>query len=89
MNTTEVDETTLWNTAYSTPMMESAYQWATRIISGGHTGGVLYAPTRTGKTKTIELLTEELKAFTGPRGNTILSATAWVITADRLVMSAA
>jgi hypothetical protein len=87
MNFPDVDETKLWNTAYSTPMIEATYKWATSIISGGHTGGVLYAPTRTGKTKTIELLTEELKAFKGPRGNIILSETVWVITADRLVMS--
>lgn len=82
----EVDESKLWNSAFSTPMMTEAFAWATDLIAGGHTGGVLYAPTRTGKTKTIELLVEELRSFDGPRSK-LESATAWVVTQDRLVMS--
>ena len=86
MGMSQIDETKLWNTAFSTPMMMDAYEWATRLIMGGHTGGVLYAPTRTGKTKTIELMVEELKQFQGPR-SPIESGTAWVVARDRLVMS--
>lgn len=85
-NRVSVDETKLWNSAFSTPMMSEAFNWATELISGGHTGGVLYAPTRTGKTKTIELLVDELRSFDGPRSK-LESATAWVVTQDRLVMS--
>lgn len=82
----QIDETKLWNSAFSTPMMLDAFNWATRVIAGGHTGGVLYAPTRTGKTKTIELLVDELKCFQGPRSK-IESGTAWVVSRDRLVTS--
>lgn len=75
-----------WTRAFMTPMNLAAYQWAAALVASGGTGGVLYAPPRIGKTKTIELLKEALRSFDGPRG-VVESATLSLIAYDRKTIS--
>lgn len=82
-----MDESELWLEPFATPMVERAFAWAAELVNTGHTGGIIYAPTRTGKSKLCELLTEELREFSGRRGKSIRSATLFITTWDRRVMS--
>lgn len=85
--THEFDESSIWDIPYATPMVEQGFQFTTEVIAGGHPGGVIYAPTRTGKTSFIEAVVDDVKSFQGLRGNTIQSASAYIITDDRMVTS--
>jgi hypothetical protein len=75
-----------WLRPFVTPMMEDVFVWAQDLIFGGHTGGVIYAPSRTGKTDLTYKFTTELREFSTPSGD-CLSETVRVISPNRLVTS--
>lgn len=87
MNADNFDDAKLWKHYFVTPMVENMYAFVTGIIKMGGTGGVIYAPTRTGKSKSIIVLIPEVKSFQGNRGNIIASEAVWVEAYDRKVMS--
>ena len=72
---------------FVTPMVERAFVWACSLVSDGHAGGVIYAPTRTGKSTTIELLVTDLRSFTDSCCESFESETVAIEAEDRLVMS--
>jgi hypothetical protein len=82
----DLPENKIWSRPYVTPMVECVFGWAAEVIESGHTGGVVYAPTRTGKTRTILLLVDELRSFEGRRGP-VESSTLSVGAPNRRVLS--
>lgn len=80
-------EERVWDASFVTPMAQEGFDFIGLTIVSGHTGGVLYAPTRTGKSELIGMSKTRAQKVKGLRGNIFESATAALNATDRLVLS--
>ncbi len=68
-------------------MAQDVFAFMGRVIALGHPGGVIYAPTRTGKTRLLMMSVERAQSVKGLRNNSFESKTLAIDATDRLVLS--
>jgi hypothetical protein len=80
-------EEKVWDIPFPTPMAQDVFAYMGRVIASGHPGGVIYAPTRTGKTRLLMISVERAQSVKGLRNNSFDSRTLAINATDRLALS--